>query len=103
MPILIGLGARWSALATLDDLTSTNASLTVENENYRDATGQLSSQVAALQAAVDEIGATAAVDPAASRAMERLPAGVRSRAMGGGVAGARARQRARRLATRPSA
>ncbi len=63
LPILIGLGARWSALATLDELTSTNASLTVENENYRDATGQLSSQIAALQAAVDEIGATAAVDP----------------------------------------
>ena len=63
LPILIGLGARWSALATLDELTSTNASLTVENENYRNATGQLSSQVAALQAAVDEIGATAAVDP----------------------------------------
>ena len=87
LPILIGLGARWSALATLDELTSTNASLTVENESYRNATGQLSSQVAALQAAVDEIGATAAVDPEASRAMERLPAIVRSRAMGGGLAG----------------
>ncbi len=88
LPILIGLGARWSALATLDDLTTTNARLTVENENYREATGQLSSQIAALQAAVDEIGVTAAVDPAASRAMERLPAGVKSRAMGGGVASA---------------
>jgi murein DD-endopeptidase MepM/ murein hydrolase activator NlpD len=86
LPILIGLGARWSALATLDELTSTNASLTVENENYRNATGQLSSQVSALQAAVDVIGATAAVDPDASRAMERLPAHVRSRAMGGSVA-----------------
>jgi len=88
LPILIGLGARWSAQATLDDLTTTNARLTVENENYREATGQLSSQIAALQAAVDEIGVTAAVDPAASRAMERLPASVKSRAMGGGVAGA---------------
>ena len=88
LPILIGLGASWSARATVDDLTTTNARLTVENENYREATGQLSSQIAALQAAVDEIGVTAAVDPAASRAMERLPAGVKSRAMGGGVAGA---------------
>ena len=88
LPILIGLGARWSAQATLDDLTTTNARLTIENENYREATGQLASQIAALQAAVDEIGITAAVDPAASRAMERLPAGVKSRAMGGGVAGA---------------
>ena len=95
LPILIGLGARWSARAALDELTATNASLTVENENYREATGQLSSQISALQAAVDEIGATAAVDPAASRAMERLPASVRSRAMGGGVAGDRPRQRPR--------
>ena len=88
LPILIGLGARWSALATIGDLTTTNARLSVENENYRDATGQLSSQIAALQAAVDEIGATAAVDPDASRAMERLPSAVKSRAMGGGVANA---------------
>jgi len=88
LPVLMGLGARWSALAALDDLTTTNARLTVENENYREATGQLSSQIAALQAAVDEIGVSAAVDPAASRAMERLPAAVKSRAMGGGVAGA---------------
>jgi murein DD-endopeptidase MepM/ murein hydrolase activator NlpD len=88
LPILIGLGARWSAKSALDDLSATTARLTVENENYREATGQLSSQIAALQAAVDEIGITAAVDPAASRAMEKLPATVRARAIGGGVAGA---------------
>jgi murein DD-endopeptidase MepM/ murein hydrolase activator NlpD len=83
LPILIGLGARWSARAALDDLTAHNATLTVENESYREATGQLAQQIAALQEAVDEIGARAAVDPAASRAMEKLPATVRSRAMGG--------------------
>ena len=88
LPILIGLGARWSAKAALDELTITNAQLATENANYREATGQLASQVATLQQAVDEIGVTAAVDPEASRAMERLPAAVRSRAIGGGVAGA---------------
>jgi len=88
LPILIGLGARWSARTTLDDLTTTNARLTVENANYREATGQLSAQISVLQEAVDEIGATAAVDADASRAMEKLPAVVKSRAMGGGVAGA---------------
>lgn len=88
LPILIGLGARWSASSALHDLTTTNARLTIENENYREATGQLASQIATLQDAVDEIGVTAAVDPAASRAMEKLPASVRSRAIGGGVAGA---------------
>jgi murein DD-endopeptidase MepM/ murein hydrolase activator NlpD len=87
LPILIGLGARWSATSALHELTTTNARLTIENENYREATGQLASQIATLQDAVDEIGVTAAVDPAASRAMEKLPASVRSRAIGG-VAGA---------------
>ncbi len=88
LPILIGLGARWSAKATVDDLTATNARLTIENDNYREATGQLASQISTLQEAVDEIGLTAAVDPAASRAMDKLPVAVRSRAIGGGVAGA---------------
>ena len=88
LPILIGLGARWSTRTTLDDLTTTNARLTVENANYREATGQLSAQISVLQEAVDEIGATAAVDADASRAMEKLPAVVKSRAMGGGVADA---------------
>jgi murein DD-endopeptidase MepM/ murein hydrolase activator NlpD len=86
LPILIGLGARWSATSALEELTTTNARLNIENENYREATGQLASQIAALQDAVDEIGITANVDPAASRAMQRLPAAVRSRAVGGGMA-----------------
>ncbi len=83
LPILIGLGARWSAHAALDELTAANVRLTLENDNYREATSQLASQISALQAAVDEIGVTAAVDPAASRAMDKLPASVKSRAIGG--------------------
>lgn len=85
LPILIGLGARWSARATLDELAASNLRLTLENDNYRAATGQLAAQISALQEAVDEIGITAAVDPAASRAMEKLPAVVKSRAIGGGA------------------
>jgi hypothetical protein len=84
LPILIGLGARWSARAALDELTATNVRLTLENDNYREATSQLASQISTLQAAVDEIGVTADVDPAVSRAMEKLPAAVKSRAIGGG-------------------
>ncbi|HXW06863.1 MAG TPA: M23 family metallopeptidase [Vicinamibacterales bacterium] len=87
LPILVGLGARWSARATIDDLRSANASLVLENESYREATAQLSTQIAALQSAVDDIGARAAVDPAASRAMQKLPAVVTARAMGGGSTG----------------
>ena len=83
LPILIGLGARWSARATVETLSTENATLKFENESYREVTGQLADQIAALQEAVDEIGITASVDPAAARAMERLPNIVKSRAMGG--------------------
>jgi peptidase M23-like protein len=84
LPILIGLGARWSATATIDDLSIENAALVMENETYRAATAQLSTQIGALQTAVDDIGARAAVDPDASRAMGKLPPGITARAMGGG-------------------
>jgi len=85
LPVLIGLGARWSALATITDLQTTNAALHVENASYRDATGQLANQISALQTAVDQLGERATVDPNASRAMNKLPAIVKSRAMGGAV------------------
>ena len=83
LPVLVGLGARWSASATITDLRSTSAALQIENTSYREATGQLAGQIAALQTAVDQIGERAAVDPNASRAMDKLPAIVKSRAMGG--------------------
>jgi murein DD-endopeptidase MepM/ murein hydrolase activator NlpD len=83
LPVLMGLGARWSASASIQDLQSTNAALHIENVSYREATGQLAGQISALQTAVDQLGVRAAVDPSASRAMDKLPAIVKSRAMGG--------------------
>ena len=84
LPILMGLGARWSAQATITDLRRDRSALQQENASYREATGQLTSQVASLQNVVDELGVRAAVDPVVGRAMEKLPSAVRSRAMGGG-------------------
>jgi murein DD-endopeptidase MepM/ murein hydrolase activator NlpD len=84
LPVLMGLGARWSAQSAIDELTAAKAALEMENASYREATGQLADQISSLQTAVDDLGARAAVDPEASRAMDKLPAGVRSRAMGGG-------------------
>jgi murein DD-endopeptidase MepM/ murein hydrolase activator NlpD len=83
LPVLMGMGARWSASATIADLRNTNAALQVENTSYREATGQLAGQITELQTAVDELGVRATVDPTASRAMNKLPAIVKSRAMGG--------------------
>jgi murein DD-endopeptidase MepM/ murein hydrolase activator NlpD len=84
VPLLVGLGARWSAKATISELEAQNALLRMENASYREATGQLASQISSLQTAVDEIGARARVDPAAQMAINRLPERVRVRAMGGG-------------------
>jgi murein DD-endopeptidase MepM/ murein hydrolase activator NlpD len=86
LPVLMGLGARWSASATISDLESSNAALHVENASYREATGQLAGQISALQTAVDQLGERAVVDPNARRAMDKLPAIVKSRAMGGSSA-----------------
>jgi len=83
LPVLMGLGARWSASATINDLLTNNTTLQVENASYREATGQLANQISALQSAVDDLGERAAVDPNSSRAMDKLPAIVKSRAMGG--------------------
>src|SRR6188768_3306478 len=83
LPVLIGLCARWSASAAINDLRTANAALQVENASYREATGQLAEQISGLQNAVDQLGERAAVDPTSSRAMDKLPAIVRSRAMGG--------------------
>jgi hypothetical protein len=84
LPVLIGLGARWSGESRIAELLAANAVLELENASFRDATGELAGQIASLQTAMDEIGAHAVVDPDADRAMNRLPERVRDRAMGGG-------------------
>lgn len=86
LPILIGLGARWSAQARIAQLRADNAVLELEVASYREATGELAGQITSLQAAVDQIGTDATVDEDAARAMSRLPERVRERAMGGGSA-----------------
>jgi murein DD-endopeptidase MepM/ murein hydrolase activator NlpD len=88
LPVLIGLGARWSGLEELTALRDANQTLEVENESFRAATGELTDQIASLQAVVTELGSSSAFDPQAARAMARLPESVRRRAMGGGTASA---------------
>jgi murein DD-endopeptidase MepM/ murein hydrolase activator NlpD len=88
LPVLIGLGARWSALTAVAELERSNVALQIENASYREATGQLAGQISTLQAAVDALGIQAEVDPNAGRAMEKLPALVKSRAMGGALGSA---------------
>lgn len=83
MPILIGLGAKWSARTEIGQLRATNALLQIENGSYRVATGELTTQIQSLEGVINELGARATVDPAAAHAMAKLPALVKARAAGG--------------------
>jgi murein DD-endopeptidase MepM/ murein hydrolase activator NlpD len=86
LPTLIGLGARWAGKADLDNLREANESLRLENENYRAMTGELATQVSSLQDAIDDLSRETALEPVTRQAFDRLPASIRSRAMGGGFA-----------------
>jgi murein DD-endopeptidase MepM/ murein hydrolase activator NlpD len=83
LPILMGLGARWSAKAELDQVRGANAVLEVENGSYREATGELTTQIQSLETVINDLGARSALDPAQVRAMQKLPAVVKTRASGG--------------------
>jgi murein DD-endopeptidase MepM/ murein hydrolase activator NlpD len=87
-PVLIGIGARGSSQGELDALMAANETLRLENESYREATGQLTDQIASLQTALGELSEQAQIDPATKRAIDQLPAIVRSRAAGGSTAAA---------------
>jgi len=83
LPILIGLGAKWSARAEIAQLRNSNALLEVENGSYRAATGELTAQIQSLETVINDLGARAKLDPAQARAMQRLPAIVKTTAAGG--------------------
>ncbi len=83
LPILMGLGAKWSSRLEIDQLRTANSSLAVENGSYRAATGELTAQIQSLEGVIDDLGVRATLDPAQSRAMAKLPAIVKTRAAGG--------------------
>jgi murein DD-endopeptidase MepM/ murein hydrolase activator NlpD len=83
LPVLVGLGAKWSARGEIDQLRTANAALELENGSYRVATGELTTQIQSLEGVIDDLGERAQLEPAQARAMQKLPAIVRSRATGG--------------------
>lgn len=86
LPILIGTGAALKANYDVANLYASHAILEFENANYRSATEQLAGQIMALQTAMSDLGAKAALDPSLQNSMDKLPAVVKSRAMGGPTA-----------------
>src|SRR5262245_20475894 len=61
LPILIGLGAKWSAIAEIHALRASERALQVENGNYRATTGELTSQIQSLENVIDELSSRASV------------------------------------------
>ena len=85
LPILIGLGAKWSTRAEMEQIRAVNATLQEENGSYREVTGTLTSQIQSLEGVINDIGARATLDPEQVRAMQKLPAVVKARAAGGSL------------------
>ena len=83
LPLLIGFGARWSTSTERHQLQTMNRSLEIENGNYRETTGELTTQIQSLEGVINELGARSALDPAQARAMAKLPAVVKAKAAGG--------------------
>jgi len=83
IPVLMGLGAKWSASAEIEQLRFANSLLEVENGNYRQATGELTGQIQSLENVIDDLGARATLAPEQARAIQKLPAVVKSHAAGG--------------------
>jgi murein DD-endopeptidase MepM/ murein hydrolase activator NlpD len=83
IPVLIGLGARWSARAEITSLQASNESLRLENDSYRVATSELAQQISTLQGAMTDLTDQATLDPSSRDAINSLPPIVKARAMGG--------------------
>jgi murein DD-endopeptidase MepM/ murein hydrolase activator NlpD len=83
VPLLIGLGAKWSARVEIERLHIANLELDVENGSYRAATGELTTQIQSLEGVINDLGVRAAVGPDQVRAMRKLPAVVKAQAAGG--------------------
>src|SRR5512140_3404149 len=60
-PVLVGLGAKWSANSEIDQLRAANALLQVENGSYRAATGELTGQIQSLESVINDLGTRATI------------------------------------------
>jgi len=80
---LTGLFVGGASRLELAALQAENESLRLQTESYQIATGEFTTQITELQSAITELSSLAELDPNTKQAIERLPAVVRARAMGG--------------------
>ena len=84
LPVLVGTGIAWKGRSDVAALFANQRALEAENASYRAATDSLAGQIESLQGALADLGTQSALDPPLAQAMEKLPALVKARAMGGG-------------------
>src|ERR1044071_7303652 len=101
VPVLIGIGAAWKAKSDVADLLVSHQALEAENANFRSATTELATQISSLEAAIQDIGARSALDPNLAKTMDKLPAVVKTRAMGGSTEADRTAQRTLSVLSNP--
>ena len=92
LPVLVGIGAAWKAKSDVADLRTSHEVLQAENASFRSATEELAGQITSLESAIQDIGARSALDPRLARTMDKLPALVKARAMGGSTGADRTAQ-----------
>ena len=92
MPVLVGIGAAWKAKSDVADLRANHQALQAENASFRAATDELAGQISSLESAIQDLGARAALDSNLARTMDKLPALVKARAMGGSTGADRTAQ-----------
>ncbi|HEX5070909.1 MAG TPA: peptidoglycan DD-metalloendopeptidase family protein [Vicinamibacterales bacterium] len=83
MPTLLWVGSRGADQAQVDALVAANESLQIENQSYRQATGELTQQIESIQTAMTTLGEQAQLDPATKRALEQLQRTGKMLAIGG--------------------
>ncbi len=81
----LGLHARWTTIAEIEELRMRNATLGVENTSYRKAADTLADQMVLLEAAMTDLGTRSELDPASQEAIDRLPSRFRVTAIGESV------------------
>ena len=87
LPVLAGLGLRWSSDAEVYFLRAANHQLQTANLAFRSAATEMTSQLSSLQTILEQLSGRVELDPELQVAIDRLPAGVREYAMGGGING----------------
>ena len=79
----MGLGAKWSARAEIDQLRAANAAAAGRKRQLPRRDRRADPQIQSLESVINDLGARAQLDPAQARAMQKLPAVVKARAAGG--------------------